>query len=627
MCGICGKLNLNGSPVDKSLLEKMTDVLSHRGPDDSGIYIEGEIGLGHRRLSIIDLSFGHQPMSNENGKIWIVFNGEIYNFQELKEGLIKNHSFKTHSDTETIIHLYEDYGIDCVKYLRGMFAFAIWDNEKKRLFLSRDRLGKKPLVYTRQNGSFLFASEIKSILCDKEISKEIDPIAIHHYLSYGYIPSPWTIFKDIKKLPPASILVFEDGKERIERYWMPEYKPKLKISENDAISEILRLLNEAIKLRLISDVPLGAFLSGGIDSSTIVAIMAGLMDRPVKTFSIGFEEEDFSELPYARVVAKHFRTEHQEFIVKPDAIDILPKLAWFYNEPYADSSAIPTYYLSQMTRKYVTVALNGDGGDEIFAGYDRYYACKISLSYDKIPRIIRDAIFNVIKKIPEGGGRSDIVRRIKRFMGAISTSTEIRRRYGDWITMFRNEEKDRLYSPLMKEKIENIDSLTLLLSLYNIAPTDDFLEKTAFTDLMMYLPDDLLVKVDIASMANSLEARSPFLDHKLVEFVSKLPFDMKLRKNKSKYILKKAISNILPKEILKRGKMGFGVPIARWFRNELKGYIYDILLSEKAKNRGYFNMDEIKRILAEHTSGKTNYGYPIWTLLFLEIWHNVFVDK
>ncbi|MEW6007764.1 MAG: asparagine synthase (glutamine-hydrolyzing) [bacterium] len=625
MCGICGKLNLNGSFVDKSLLERMTDVLSHRGPDDSGIYIKQEIGLGHRRLSIIDLSFGHQPMSNENGKIWIVYNGEIYNFQELRENLIKNgHSFKTHSDTEVIIHLYEDYGISCVKQLRGMFSFAIWDDEKKRLFLARDRLGKKPLVWTKQNSSFLFASEIKSILCDKEIPKEIDPIAIHHYLSYGYIPSPLTIFKGINKLPPASYLVFENGEIKIERYWMPEYKPKLKIGEDEAVKEILRLLNEAIKLRLISDVPLGAFLSGGIDSSTIVAMMARLMDRPVKTFSIGFCDEDFSELNFARIVSKKFQTEHNEFMVKPDAIDILPKLAVFYNEPYADSSAIPTYYLSQMTRKYVTVALNGDGGDELFAGYDRYQALKLSLFYDKIPKFIRDAIFGIAKNLPEGGGRNDIIRKLKRFLGAMSE--EPRRRYGRWMTSFKNDEKQGLYSSWMKEETKDIDSLDLLLSCYNTALTDDFLEATCFTDLMMYLPDDLLIKVDIASMANSLEARSPFLDSELVEFVLHLPFDMKLKGNKSKYILKKAISNILPKEILNRGKMGFGVPIGRWFKNELKGYIYEVLLSEKAKNRGYFNISEVKRLLDEHTSGKTNYGYPIWTLLFLEVWHNVFVD-
>lgn len=624
MCGICGKLNLNGPSPDSSLIERMSSVLSHRGPDDFGIYIKDEIGLGHRRLSIIDLSFGHQPMSNEDGKIWIVFNGEIYNFQELREGLIKKgHSFKTNSDTEVIIHLYEDYGIDCVKKLRGMFAFAIWDASKKRLFLARDRLGKKPLVFSRNKNSFLFASEIKSILCDKSVPREIDPIAIHHYLSYGYVPAPLTIFKGIKKLQAGSFLVLENGNEKIERYWMPEYKPKLKISEEEAIDEILKYLKEAVKLRLISDVPLGAFLSGGIDSSAIVAMMASLMGLPVKTFSIGFEEEDFSEINFARIVSKRFQTEHYEFIVKPDALDILPKLAWFYNEPYADSSAIPTYYLSQMTRKYVTVALNGDGGDELFAGYDRYYACKLSLVYDKIPKFIRDVIFNITKSLPEGEKREDILRKIKRFVGAVSS--EPRRRYGRWMTMFKNDEKQRLYSEEMKETTKDIDSIDFLISLYKIAPTDDFLEATTFTDQLMYLPDDLLVKVDIASMAHSLEARSPFLDSELVNFVSLLPFDMKLRKGKSKYILKKALSNILPSEILTRKKMGFGVPIAKWFKCELHDYIYQILLDDRAKKRGYFNMDEIERILKEHTTGKRNYGYPLWTLLFLEVWHNVFV--
>lgn len=624
MCGICGVLNLNGLPVDSSLIERMSSVLSHRGPDDAGIYIKNEVGLGHRRLSIIDLALGHQPMSNENEKIWLVFNGEIYNFQALREMLVKKgHSFKTHSDSEVIIHLYEEDGIDCLKGLRGMFAFAIWDDERKRLFLARDRLGKKPLVFSRNKNSFLFASEIKSILEDKNISREIDPIAIHHYLSYGYVPSPLTIFKGIKKLPPGSFLVIENGKEKIERYWMPVYQPKLKIKEADAISGILERLKEAVRLRLISDVPLGAFLSGGIDSSAVVAMMASLMEMPVKTFSIGFEEEDFSELKFARIVSKQFQTEHYEFIVKPDAIDILPKLAWFYNEPYADSSAIPTYYLSQMARKYVTVALNGDGGDELFAGYDRYYAFKLSLFYDKMPKFMKDIIFNIAKTLPEGTKRQDILRRIKRFLTAISL--EPRRRYGRWMTMFNNDEKERLYSEEMKEITRGVDSIDLLLSLYNIAPTDNLLEATAFTDLLMYLPEDLLVKVDIASMAHGLEARSPFLDIELLKFVSLLPWDMKLHGGKSKYIIKKALSNILPKEILTRRKMGFGVPIAKWLRCELKDYIYQVLLDDRAKRRGYFNMDEVSRLLKEHTSGKANYAYPLWTLLFLEVWHNVFV--
>lgn len=594
-------------------------MLSHRGPDDSGIYIKGNIGFGHRRFFYLS----PQPILNENEKILIICDGEIYNFEELKD-MLTNHRFKTTSSIEVILHLYEDYGVDCVKQLSGMFAFVLWDSEKKRLFVGRDRFGGKPLVYTRYKDTFLFASDLKSILEDKEIPREIDPIAIHHYLSYGYIPNPWTIFKGIKKLPPASILVLENGNEKIERYWMPVYKPKLKISEEEMCSEIIRLLRESTRIKVKSDLPLGAFLSGGIDSSTLVAMMAGLMTQPVKTFSINFEEGDFSEIKFARIIASYFGCDHHEFIVKPDAINILPELAWFYNEPFADSSAIPTYYVSKMAKDYIKIALGGDGGDELFGGYERYIALRLSLFYDKIPGFMRDFVFGIFKNLPEKTSRNNLIRKAKRFLSAISE--EPRRRYGRWMTMFKNDEKERLYSNEMKEIIQGIDSIEILLSLYNIAPCDSLLEATNFTDFASYLPDDGIVKVDIAASANSLATRSPFLDNKLAEFAFLLPFDMKVRGRKTKYILKKALSNILPKEILNRGKMGFGIPIAKWFRGELKDYAYDILLNDRAKKRGYFNMDEVKRILDEHTSGKTNYGYPIWTLLFLEVWHNVFVD-
>ncbi|MEK9148693.1 MAG: asparagine synthase (glutamine-hydrolyzing), partial [Candidatus Desantisbacteria bacterium] len=510
MCGICGKLALDGTTPKKDLILKMCDTLRHRGPDDEGIYIGKNIGLGHRRLSIIDLSTGHQPLSNEDDTIWIVFNGEIYNFLEIRPNLIsRGHRFKTKTDTETVIHLYEEYGVDCVQHLRGMFALAIWDEKKRRLFLARDRIGKKPLCYSFTKNSFVFASELKAILEDIDINKEINLEAIHHYLTYQYVPSPLTIFTQIKKLPPGHIMVIEDGKiKRLERYWRPEYTPKTSLSEPEIIESIQEILKEATRIRLISDVPLGAFLSGGIDSSATVAMMSQLMDKPVKTFSIGFPEASFNELSFARVIADRFKTEHHEEIVKPDALDILPKIVWHYNEPYADSSCIPTYYLSEMTRQNVTVALNGDGGDEIFAGYERYLAYKLTSYYEKVPKFIRDGIFNVLKVFPESSLRQDFIRKAKRFTEVMAEPKE--RRYIRWLSIFSNEMKERIYSEEMKERMRSIDSVEMVADSFKRSGTDDLLDTLLFVDTLNYLPEDLMVKVDIASMAHSLECRSPF---------------------------------------------------------------------------------------------------------------------
>jgi asparagine synthase (glutamine-hydrolysing) len=626
MCGICGELRLDGTAPQKDLLLQMCATMRHRGPDDEGIYIGKNIGLGHRRLSIIDLSTGHQPLSNEDGSIWIVFNGEIYNFLELRPNLErKGHRFKTKTDTETIIHLYEEYGIDCVQHLRGMFAFCLWDEKKRRLFLARDRIGKKPLYYTFSKNSFLFASELKAILEDAEIDRLINQEAIHHYLTYQYVPSPITIFTQIKKLQPAHIMVVEDGKIKMfERYWKPEYTPKTNLSEPEIIESILEILREATRIRLISDVPLGAFLSGGIDSSAIVAMMSQLMDKPVKTFSIGFPEASFNELSFAKTVADIFKTEHHEFIVKPDALDILPKIAWHYDEPYADSSCIPTYYLSQMTRQHVTVALNGDGGDETFAGYERYLAYKLTSYYERVPRFIRDGIFASLSLFSESSSRRDFIRRAKRFTEVIAEPKE--RRYIRWLSTFSNSLKDRLYSDEMKERVGDIDSVEILAESFKRSGTDDLLDTLLFVDTINYLPEDLMVKADIASMAHCLECRSPFLDHKLVEFAASIPSNLKLKGRKTKHILKKALSKILPESILNRGKMGFGVPLSFWFRGELRDYAEELLLCKKA-DRGYFKQNEIKNLLEEHISGRVNHSYHIFSLIMLELWHQTFVDK
>jgi asparagine synthase (glutamine-hydrolysing) len=630
LCGICGKIYHEvDRKVDKELIRKMSSVLRHRGPDDEGVYLKNNVGLAHKRLSIIDLtSAGHQPMSNEDGSVWIVFNGEIYNFLDLRENLQKKgHSFSSLTDTETIIHLYEDKGVECVYDLRGMFAFAIWDENKRRLFLARDRAGKKPLVYAHTNEGLLFASEIKSLLIDPTVKKDIDYSALHHYLTYQYVPSPLTIFAGIKKLPPAHILIYERREIKVKRYWELSYHNKLQLSSVKDYGEgFLEIFQEAVRIRLRSDVPLGAFLSGGIDSSLVVAMMSKLMNQPVKTFSIGFEEADYSELPFARVIARRYETDHHEFIVKPDAIEILPKLIWHYNEPFADSSAIPTFYVSKITRAYVTVALNGDGGDESFAGYERYLADKLANYYNFIPHFFREQMIKkAIDCFPHSTNRRSFLRRLKRFIRGISEVPE--RRYVRWICFFDNEMKDDLYTSSFKEQIENVDSVDLTVNWYKLANGETFIDRTLFVDVMSYLPEDLLVKVDIASMAHSLEARSPFLDHKVMEFAASLPSNLKLRGIEAKYLLKHTLSELLPREVLQRKKMGFGVPIDVWFRKDLKEMAYDILLDTRCTERGYFKKEAILKLLDEHVSEQYDHCYRIWALLFLELWHKMFIDE
>ncbi len=628
MCGICGKINLNDSPVDETLLRGMTSTLIHRGPDDEGIYAKGGVGLGHRRLSIIDLSpLAHQPMSNEDGSVWIVFNGEIYNFIGLRENLIrKGHVFRSQSDTETILHLYEEYGAGCLKYLRGMFAFAIWDEKDRSLFLARDRIGKKPLYYWHSQDTFVFASEIKSILHDSSYQRKPDYTAIHHYLTYQYVPSPWTAFEGIKKLPPAHYLMLKDGKIEIKRYWKLSYLPKHKLSEKDFRIEIVERLREAVRIRLMSDVPLGAFLSGGIDSSSVVALMSGLISEPVKTFSIGFREEAYNELRYARMVAEKFKTNHTEFIVEPKAVEILDKLVWHYNEPFADSSAIPTYYVSKLAKEHVTVILNGDGGDENFAGYGRYIANEFSRTIHRFfPASIAKALLPLVMAMPHGKDPTNLFWRLKRFLQEYSNSPETRNAH--WLCHFTTEMKSELYTGDFSSRVSTLDSFDLIMDRYKEAEADSFLDKTLYADVMMYLPDDLLVKVDVASMANSLEARSPFLDHEFMEFVARIPAELKLKGRTTKYILKETLRGILPEDVLFREKMGFGVPIGHWFRNELKDMAYDILLSDKAIQRGYFKKEAVKKILDEHTSGRWNWQNHIWNLLMLELWHRMFIDE
>jgi len=629
MCGICGQLNFDSDkPVAEDLIRRMCAVIAHRGPDDEGIWTGGPMGLGQRRLAIIDLSpSGHQPMSNEDSTVWITLNGEIYNHLGLRADLERRgHRYRSTSDTETILHLYEEHGPNCVEYLRGMFAFALWDSHRHRLLLARDRFGQKPLLYAETAGGLTFASEIKAILQDPAIARDVDEVALHHYLTYGYIPTPKTAFRQIRKLPPASILVWEGGRISIERYWVLRYTPKLEIGEAEAAGRLLTLLREATRMRLMSEVPVGAFLSGGIDSSAVVALMAEAMSEPVKTFSVGFDDQSFNELPYARRVAERYATDHHEFIVTTDALAVLPELVWAYGEPYADSSALPTYYVARETRRHVTVALNGDGGDEAFAGYERYLANRLAERYEYLPSWLSEGLIAPLaRRLPEATGRKAPLRRFKHFVLAMNATPV--RRYAHWITQIDNEAKNNLYTPDFRARMANIDSLTLLEQAYAAADSPDFLDRTQFADVTIYLPDDLLVKVDIAAMIHSIEGRSPFLDHHVAEFAARLPASYKLHGWVGKYILKRALRNHLPKSILHRGKQGFALPIGRWFRHELRQVAYDVLLDLHTLARGIFDGRAVRTMLDEHVSGRINHRYRIWELLVLELWFRTYIDR
>lgn len=627
MCGIVGFVNSNSQNVNREILERMNRCIVHRGPDDDGFYINEKVGLAMRRLSIIDLAHGKQPIHNQDKTTWIVFNGEIYNFQQLRTDLEKlGRKFYTNSDTEAIVHLYDLYGAECVQHLRGMFAFAIWDARDQSLFIARDRVGKKPLLYSHQpNGNLIFGSEFTALLAHPEVGREVDFEAIDSYLSYLCVPAPQTAFKQIRKLEPGHWLRWKDGRIEMQRYWQPNFSKKIKITEEEAIEETTRILRESTKLRMISEVPLGAFLSGGVDSSTVVALMAQESSQPVKTFSIGFEEQDFSELKYAKRVAEHVGAEYNEFIVRPNALEILPTLIEHYGEPYADSSAIPTYYVSKETRKFVTVALNGDGGDESFAGYERYAAMRVAEKYHNIPGLLRKTfIENIVDLIPTSEIKRSRARDLKRFLkGAGLPKTE---RYFRWVNAIDRQAKSELYTEDFTRKIISHDAAHFIKQWFAQANGSGILDTTLLTDQMTYLPNDLLVKVDIASMANSLEARSPFLDHKVMEFAASLPENLKMKRLETKSLLKKVAARLVPKEVVYRRKMGFGVPIGNWFRGEMKDFVKDVLLSEKSLKRGIIRPEILERYVNEHLKAERDRTYQIWTLLMLELWFQRFID-
>lgn len=604
----------------------MNCAIEHRGPDQDGFYLKDNVGLAMRRLSIIDLASGKQPIHNADGTKWIVYNGEIYNYQELRRGLEeRGHKLYTSSDTEAIIRLYDEDGVDCLRHLRGMFAFAIWDETDRSLFLARDRVGKKPLLYSHQpNGDLIFGSEFEALLKHPAISREVDHDALDDYMSYLCVPAPKTAFKQIRKLEPGHWLRWKDGEIETRRYWLPDFSKKIKISEEEAIEETTRILRESTRLRMISEVPLGAFLSGGVDSSTVVALMAEESSQPVKTFSIGFEDQDFSELKYARRVAEHVGAEYNEFIVKPNALEILPTLVEHYGEPYADSSAIPTFYVARETRRHVTVALNGDGGDESFAGYERYAAMLIAERYRRIPGALRKSLIEgPINLLPTSEIKRSRLRDAKRFFRA--ASLPLSERYGRWMSAFDSEAKSEIYTNDFRARVGTGDS-EILETWFARANGSGVLDAAMLTDQMTYLPNDLLVKVDIASMANSLEARSPFLDHHVIEFAATLPENLKMQRFETKSLLKKVAARLVPREVVYRRKMGFGVPVGKWFRGEMKDFVRDSLLSDAALKRGIVKPEMIRKYVEEHVAGSRDHAFQLWTLLMLELWFQRFID-
>jgi asparagine synthase (glutamine-hydrolysing) len=588
MCGITGIFYTDSSEViSEALLSRMTSVIHHRGPDEGSVYVDGSVGLGHRRLRIIDLEGGRQPIFNEDRSAAIVFNGEIYNFRELRKNLLrKGHRFETQSDTEVIIHAYEEYGQECVHYLRGMFAFAIWDAKKKELFLARDRMGIKPLFYYWDGRKFLFASEIKSILQDSTISDEIDLLALDDYLTYQYIPAPKTIFKWITKLLPGNSLTVSDRLLREREYWDLVFEPKDGISEADYAAGLLDKLHESVALHLVSDVPLGAFLSGGLDSSAVVGVMAGLLDNPVNTVSIGFHEAEFNELPHARLVAQRFQTRSYEKIVEANDFNILDTLVWHFDEPLADPAMIPNYYVSQLARERMTVCLSGDGGDENFAGYSRFL--NFIENFANLPLSAEKSYFNTK-------------------------------------SCFTHEMKRLLYLDPLRKALQDYDPFSMMKSYFDRARGWDSLSRIQYVEIKTYLIDDILVKVDRTSMAHGLEVRVPLLDHELVEYVASIPSRYKLQNGEGKYILKKALRNILPSQILDRRKMGFLVPLDKWFREELKGMFEERVLSKDAFIGEFFNSNTVRQWWTQHQRGDRDYSRQLWAILVLECWGRKFV--
>ena len=628
MCGLAGVWSpepLGDADAIASRLHGMIATLRHRGPDGDRVWSDGRVGLAHARLAVIDLSqAAAQPISDADGAVHVVNNGEIYNFQALRQELTGlGHRFLSDGDTEVIVHGYKQWGDQVIGRLRGMFAFVLWDSRRRRLLLVRDRLGQKPLHYAWAGGKLLFGSEIKAILAWPGMAREADLEAIHHYLAFRAVPAPHTAFKGIRHLEPAHYLAVEaDGSHRMERYWsMPEPSAARPRLAADLAEEIISRFDEAVRLRLIADVPLGAFLSGGIDSACVVAAMARASDKPVKTFTIGFADRGFDERGPARAVAERYGTDHQEFVVEPDAVAILPKLVWHYGEPFADASAVPTWYVAEITRRHVTVALNGDGGDEGFLGYPRYAGCRLGGWTDALPGPARRLMGALGRALPVETSRWRMMRYARRFL--VDAAMPAAQRYASWVTLFDQAGKQGLYGDAMRDCLGN-PSEALLTSWLGDGAVDP--GRAAHGDIHTNLPDDLLVKVDVATMAHGLEARSPFLDHELMAFAASIPAAQRMGGLKTKALLKSVMASRLPAETLRQPKRGFSVPIEHWLRHELKDLAYDTLLSARATARGLFRAEAVRRLLDEHVSGQRLHHDRIWALLMLELWFAMWID-
>jgi asparagine synthase (glutamine-hydrolysing) len=626
VCGIVGQSRSDGRPAEGRTLERMCAALAHRGPDSRGLHVGAGVGLAIQRLRVIDLATGDQPIFNEDGSVAVVLNGEIYNYRELRARLERaGHTFATRSDTEVIAHLYEDEGADLVHRLHGMFALAVWDGRRRQLLLARDRIGKKPLYYAEREGTISFASELGALLQDDEIPRDVDHQALDAFLAYRWVPAPMTAFRAVRKLPPGCTLVFRDGRSTVSRYWRLQFGPKRAIEDPREVYEELRdRIRAATARRMIADVPLGAFLSGGVDSSAVVAAMAEVSSQPVKTFSVGFTSEKFNELPLARVVAQQFATDHHELIVEPHALELIPRIVRHYGEPFADDSAIPSFYVAEMARRHVTVALNGDGGDESFAGYSRYVVNLAASRLERIPRPLRRTVAAAGLHIPESGAIDSWQSRARRLAETLALDGPDR--YVAYMSHLNGLRRDRLYTDEYRELVGCSVAPDVIAGPWSESRARSVLDVMLDVDVQTYLPDDLLVKMDIATMASSLEARSPLLDHELMEFAASLPANYKVRGGEKKVALRAALRGWVPDQVLDAPKRGFRLPLGEWFRGELRQYTREVLLDRRARCRGYFREDYVRELLDRHAAGVQDHSQGIWTLLMFELWHEQFID-
>jgi asparagine synthase (glutamine-hydrolysing) len=624
MCGIVGYLKLNGERVEANMIDSMCQTIVHRGPDDAGSFVKDNIGIGMRRLSIIDLETGKQPISNENDSLHIVFNGEIYNYRELKPDLVtKGHTFKTNSDTEVILHLYEEYAEGCLQYLNGMFAFAIWNEKKKELFCARDRLGIKPFYYLLDKNRLIFGSELKVILEEKNLDLGLDLEALSQYLAFEFIPFPGTLMQSIKKLPPGHFLYAGNSGVKIRQYWSAANIEEKERSEEETVEELESLLRDSVRLRLRSDVPFGAFLSGGIDSSSIVGLMTGLLESKPRTFSIGFDDKSYNELGYAAQVAELFGTDHTDQVIEPSAIDLIENLINYMDDPIGDFSIFPTYLVSRLAREKVKVILSGDGGDELFGGYDTYIAQKFYRYYSLIPAHLRKyIILPLANMLPPTGKKKGLINKTKRFVGGASLSEQYD--HFRWMIFMRPEENHHIFSDEISDSIDTGSTFSFITK-YLDENRLRGINRSMYLDINSYLVDNILVKVDRMSMATSLEARVPFLDHRVVEFALSITDDLKINNFKTKYVLKKMMEKMLPDSVINKPKQGFSIPMKNWLKGPVKPMMTDLLSFDRIKKQGIFNPDYIDGLIRDHLENKNNHSHKLWSLMLLQLWKDRFL--